>query len=262
MERALSVQYCQNSTITEAWALVLGLPARLDDTDAAVLLRAARARFPGMQQKPAIVAVKVQEPTPPFWREQVVWDDDKYLARFGHRYLSVHFIRKGDRRYETFSKSLQPGIEEWLKIYEDVLTRGEDKHLVDRIGFGYVNTFELDPEGFDLSRFFKMSFSVSVGARDAGLLSLDTGCVFFDKGRNVHLSVNLTVESPTEENSRIRVVTKVSAERRGIEDASFAKHELLQSMIADARQAAKDTFFSFATDDTHAIMGVVTDAAS
>ena len=259
----MPVSYCKNSTISEAWGLICGLPARLDDTDTAVLLRAAKEHIPKLQQKPAIVSVNViQELTQPFWREQVAWEDERYIARFGHRYLSVHFLKKAEKRYETFATSLKPALDTWLKLYENALTTGDDKHPVDRIAFGYVNTFEFELDGFDLSRFFKMSFGVVRGITRDGLTTIDIGCTFFDQERNAYLSVNLSVESPSRENSKIRIITKVLAEKRGLEGVSYANRDQLDMILLEAKSAAKDTFFNCATDETHEIMGAVNDASS
>lgn len=258
----MTIGYCTNSTITEAWALVVGLPAPLDDTDSSVLLRAAKDRIASLVPKPAVVAVHVEPKLAvPFWREQVAWDDERHLARFGHRFLSVHFLRRGEQRYERFEKSLQPSVDLWLELYEQALTRGTDKHPVERVGFGYVNTFEFAPDDFDVSRYFKMNFGISVGAPSAGLLALDTGCMFFDETRNMYLTVHLSVQSASEEDQKIRLLTRVLAERRGIEGITFAMRSELRELILGAKQVAKDTFFGFATDETHTLMGAVPDAA-
>lgn len=258
----MTIRYCTNSTITEAWASVVGLPAPLDDTDSSVLLRAARDRIPTLLPKPAVVAVQVEPKLAvPFWREQVAWDDERHLARFGHRFLSVHFLRRGAGRYEQFEKSLQPSVDLWLELYEQALTRGADKHPVERVGFGYVNAFEFAPDNFDVSKYFKMNFGISVGAPDAGLLALDTGCMFFDEKRNMYLTVHLSVQSASEEDRKVRVITRVLAERRGIEGVSYSMRDQLGALIVEAKEAAKSTFFGFATDETHTLMGAVADAS-
>lgn len=257
----MTITYCENSTIAEAWGVIWGLPARLDDTDAAVLLRAARERIHDLQQKPVIVAVNPgPDLTPPFWREQVVWDGEQYVARFGHRYLSVHFVRQGEKRYETFETSMKPALDTWIDMYGRSLANGADVHPVDRIAYGYVNAFEFDPEGFDLSRFFKMNFGVKLGGGTDGLDTIDTGCTFVDRGRDAHLSVNLQIRGPSDGAANVRVITKVMAEKRALEGVSYADRAQIDAILLDAKSAAKDTFFDFATGETHAIMGAVNDA--
>jgi hypothetical protein len=76
----------------------------LEKSDAAILARRARKLIEGLEEKPAIVAVNVRgELAAPFWNQQVGWDSDRYLARFGHRYLSVHYIRQDGGRYTRFN---------------------------------------------------------------------------------------------------------------------------------------------------------------
>lgn len=257
------VKYCENSTITEAWTTILGLPAPLDETDAHVMTRAAKETVEGLEVKPAVVAIFARKDlAAPFWSQQLGWDGERYLARYGHRYLSVHFIRQGEDRYQEFERTLQPSIEVWLDIYRNAFGKSGEEHLVNIVGFGYMNTFDFEPKGFDLSRYFKLNFGVDVGSGEAGLLGLNTGFRFYDAGRDMYLSVNLGVESPTAEHPVVQVVTKVAAERRGLEDISFANKPALVDLVVAAKEAAKETFFGFATPDTHAIMGAVTDADS
>jgi hypothetical protein len=255
------VKYCENSTITEAWTTIMGLPAPLDETDAPLMTRTAKETIEGLEVKPAVVAVLARKDlAAPFWSQQLGWDGERYLARYGHRFLSVHFIRQGEERYQTFAKTVQPSIEIWLDIYRQAFSRSAEKHLVNIVGFGYVNTFDFEPKGFDLSRYFKLNFGVDVGAGEAGLLGLNTGFRFYDSRQDMYLSVNLGVESPTPEHPMAQVVTKVSAERRGLENVSFANKNCLVELVVAAKEAANETFFGFATQETHDIMGVVTDA--
>lgn len=259
----MSIRYCKNSTITEAWALVVGLPARIDDTEASALFRASRDRFPDIQLKPAIVAVQADNPAPPFWRNQVAWNSERHLARFGHRYLSVHFVRRGEERYLTFEETFEPALRAWLQLYSGTLTRESDKHPVDSLGFGYVNRFEFEPEDFDLSRYFRMNFALTIdGLTNVELQRFDIGSVLFDVARGMHLSINLSVEGPSETVPRVQVQTKVFAEKRGPDAASFFSDAQLGESIVRAKEAAKAAFFGLATDETHRIMGAVTDAAA
>ena len=248
------VDYCENSTISEAWTVILGLPGAVDPTDPPVLERAARHSLPTLQRKPAIVAVDVRgDAVPPFWNQQVVWEG-KHLARFGHRYLSVHFIRQDEERYTKFSEVLAPSVGTWLDVYAQALG-GE--HPVDRIGFGYVNRFTFDASGFDLSKNFSINVGVDVGAEAASLLGLTTAFRFYDPAQNMYLTVELSAESVPSVDGEIGVTTKVFAERRGVENLSFVDSARLLEQVASTKEAAKESFFSLATQETHTIMGVV-----
>lgn len=258
----MSVQFCTQSTITEAWALAVGLPVRFDETEASTLYRAARNQIEGLREKPAILAVEVRDPAPPFWTKQVAWDDERYRARFGHRYLSVHFLPHGGEHYQTYDQSLRAEIERWLRLYEQALTSSKDPHAVDGIGFGYVNKFELPGLDFDLSRYFRMSFGITTGPAQDGLHRFELGYEFLDRHRDVHLTVNLSVDSGTPEADTVRVVTKVFAEKRGLEGISFATRDQLAAANVATKEAAKTTFFELATEETHTLMGAVSDAAT
>jgi uncharacterized protein (TIGR04255 family) len=255
------VEYCRDSTIFEAWTVLAGLPAKLDDTEPPVLFRRAKDRFPDLQVKPAVVAVQfdVNVPTPPFWNLQVTWDQGTHLARFGHRYLSVHFLRESER-YENFRRSFQPPMDEWLAIYPGALGAAASSQPVERVGFGYVNRFDFPASGFDVSQYFKLNFALDVGIDPIELLGMTTGCQFFDARRSLNMSLSLSAESAPDD--IVRVTTKVSAERRGIEQVTFADADPLRQLVVAAKDAAKETFFSFATDATHQLMGAVHAASS
>ena len=111
--------YCEKSTITEAWAIVLGLPGALDKNSGPILAHLAEDAIEGLTERPAPLAFSVSPPglTPPFWNQQFAWDSDRYAARFGHRYLSVHFVRRDEgTRYETYAKTMEPWIRKWLDL--------------------------------------------------------------------------------------------------------------------------------------------------
>lgn len=55
------VKFCDNSTITEAWALITGLPAPVDETDSALLTRSAKHVIADLEPRSAVVAVQVQD---------------------------------------------------------------------------------------------------------------------------------------------------------------------------------------------------------
>jgi hypothetical protein len=219
------IQHCANSTISEAWAVVIGLPGRIEDADVPLVARAARRTIgPDLTEKPAIVAVNApKDLAAPFWSQQVTWGGERYLARFGHRYLSVHFRREQeDEPYDTYANTLQPQIATWLNIVAEGLDGAAAEYGVDRIGFGYVNRFAFSPDDFDVSRFFKLSLSFDVGSETAGALGLRTEFRLYDPTHTIYLIVQLTAEGPADEKSDISVTTRVLAEKRGLEGLTFA----------------------------------------
>lgn len=260
---ASAIVHCTNSTIAEAWAAIVGLPGPIDDADAPLIARAARESFAGLKEKPAIVAVSgSRELATPFWLQQCGWDEDRYLARFGHRYLSVHFVKqKPEERYDTYSKTLRPQVTGWLDVEARALGASAAEYGVDRVAFGYVNRFAFPADGFDVSRFFKLNVGFDIGPSASGLLGLGTMVRVYDAERVVYLTVELSAEGPTDERAETTVTTKVVAEKRGLEGLSFADASRLDETITAAKDAAKETFFRFATAETHRMMGAVTDAS-
>lgn len=249
-----TVDRCESSTITEAWATVLGLPGPIDPTDAPVLGRAARDAIPDLALKPAVVTESVppDQAAPPYWNQQVTWQNGTHLARFGHRYLSVHFLRQGEKRYTTFAESLAPALDAWLDIY-GALGPSTGDHHIDRIGFGYTNRFELDAADFDVSRHFRLNVAVDVGQPEAGLLGMHTTFQLYNAREDLHHVVSLAAESDA--GDRVFVVTKVVAEIRGTNGVTFANRDHIAQQVNRVRAAAKRTFFEFATKHTHELMG-------
>ena len=256
----LDIDLCKKSIITEAWASFSGLPAPVDDTDAPVLRRTARKEIPHLKDKSVIVAVDVDSGlVAPYWNKQVTWSQERYLARFGHRYLSVHFVRQHEEAYGNFNDTLKPWIDSWLAIYQQALGQASFEHPVDKVGFGYVNTFLFDPTDFDLSRFFRINFAVDIGTPEAGLIDVGMNFDFFDVKREVRLLIDLRAEGPTLEVPDIRVVTKIFAEKRGLERVSFGDQQALFDEVLATKSAARDTFFRFTTERTHDYMESVSD---
>jgi uncharacterized protein (TIGR04255 family) len=258
----VGVDYCTKSTIAEAWATVLGLPAPLDETDAAAVTRVARERIEGLQRKPSLVVVNARaDLASPFWREQFAWNRDRYLARFGHRYLSVHFVRQGEERYNTFDSSLRPSVQEWLDIFSVAAGKAAKEQFVDRVAFGYVNSFRFPLHGFDLSRWFRVNFAVDIGSPSAALAAFTISSVFVSPDTGVQTNLEISVETPNDGTSDLSIITKVSADSSIGDSVSFANTGALLVGITRAKEAAKHTFFGLATDETHNLMGVVQDAA-
>lgn len=255
----MAIKYCTNSTITEAWALIAGFPGPIDTTEDDVIYRVARGEMRDLQEKPAVVAVEATGSVPPFWNRQVSWDGGRYLARFGHRYLSVHFVRQSSDRYGTFSDTLLPPLRTWVDVYSRAVGSVAAEQRVGMVGFGYVNSFTFGPENFDLSKYFRLNMGIGVRIADGSLMAIETGCKWHDESRRMTLALRLDAESGSPAEPAIRVVTKVHAENQAL-TSSFAEGDVLLAAITAAKEAAKATFFEFATSATHGMMGAVEDA--
>lgn len=249
----------------EAWARITGTPAAANETDAVVVRRRAERTIPGLARQPVTVFA-VQQPRelmPAFWSEQHAWQDGQYMARFGHRYLSVHFLRRGGGRYNRYDETLQVPVNDWLKIYAEADPVVAEQHTVETIGFGYVNAFEFPSEGFDLSRWFKLSMGVDAGQDgDVDLQEVRAAFDFFDPTLKLRTVVELVATGPEQGavEDRVRVVTKVLADFRADEGVNFAQFDALTQCIHAAKEAAKATFFNFTKHETRVMMGAVPDA--
>lgn len=251
------VTYCTKSTITEAWAIVLGLPGEPDTEEVGALAFFGRKRFGTFQRIPSVVLMQrpKSDPVPPFWQQQLSWNDGRLLARIGHHYLSVHYLQKADERYQTYKKSLQPYVSGWLDTYDETLIGAREQHPIDRVGFGYVNTFYFPASNFDLSKYFRLSLGIGVPIAEQGLLALETNFRLFDNVHEADVMINLLVNPVLGEDQQLQVQTKVVAERRSIEELSLKDRDNILDEILKAKEAAKVMFFDFATEETHDIMG-------
>ena len=252
-----TVTYCTNSTITEAWGVVLGLPGELDEEEVGALAYVGRKRCGPFERVPSVVLVQrpTAGPVPPFWQQQLAWENGHLLARLGHRYLSVHFLTKGDRRYLTYETSLQPAIISWLETYDETLLGPREHYPLDRIGFGYANTFYFPAAGFDLSKYFRVSMGIGVQTANKGLLALETNFRLFDTLRSTDVIVNLAVNAGGDDGLQLQVQTKIVAERRSVAEGSLKDQASILAELVRAKEAAKAMFFDLATDETHRLMG-------
>lgn len=249
----MTVRLCENSTITEAWAVVIGEPGTENSIESPSVQNTAIKELGELKEIPTFVAIgkQVLEKIPPFWSRQVTWNKGKYLTRLGHRYLSVHYIRTGDDKYDQYENTLEQPISTWLKAYRETVEGNSDNYPIDRVGFGYINFFKFDSEKFDLSQYFKVTFATGVKYAHNGLSVLEVEYAF-NYSETITVSVNLKVKP---ENDALLVITKVESYLDVQENMTFENNELILDQIAEAKEAAKKTFFDLATKATHEIMG-------
>jgi len=257
------VEYCQNSTITEAWSVITGSPGEVRDADAGALENTASKSLGNFQVQPSFVVVERKEEgniVPSFWHKQLSYENGKYAVRLGHRYLSVHFIKKGADKYDTYDKSLAPQIGTWLDAYANTVSGREEPVLVERAGFGYVNAFRFPVADFDLSRYFKVSFGTGAESTANGVATLDIKFrLNYAEDTSVEVNIGVAPESP--EPGHISVVTKVEADKPIDNECSFEEKDKILDYVRKAKEAAKSVFFDLATDETHKIMGAKYDSS-
>ena len=243
--------------ITEAWVVVVGAPGSVVEGEDSAVYYAATKQLGEIQRQPSLVFVEQSDlqNVPPFWRQQFSWENDKYLARLGHRYLSVHYVKRGDDRYEQYERTLKPVINIWLTAYEDTLRGTKAPYSLKRVGFGYVNTFVFPQADFDLSRYFKLEFGVGSNAAKNGLSALEINFELTYVDTNTVVSVNLLVRPVLADARQVELRTMVEAQTPLDEAHTFLGHGELLDIIMTTKDIAKDVFFDLATETTHEIMG-------
>jgi hypothetical protein len=269
--QAEPIVFCKRSTITEAWALVQGLPAPVDRAAVHLVRKRAGKQIEDLTDNPVFVVTPGEGKVDPHWSAQVSWGNGRYHARFGHRYLSVHFVRQSEEtRYRTYGETMEPHIRTWLGIYQSAFESETEEHPVDRVLYGYANTFHFDfADDFDLSALFRLNYGVSLKYRGSmedfspPLLGMGSSFRFPDVDGTTGLTVELNADTmglgaqgePPEK--KLRVITKVVANKRVPDGTTFADRDRLLKEFDRARQSAKRTFFGFTTEKTHDVMGAV-----
>jgi uncharacterized protein (TIGR04255 family) len=242
------VDFCERSTIAEAWAMVLGPPGTFEGDGAVRTLEfLAKKRFPHLTAEPSLHWFQqALDGAAPFWFIQLK-DAAGHRIRLGHRFLSVHFVRDADgARYERYATSLRPVLQEWLVFIASSQMASE--FPVERVAFGYVNQVDVPEDGV-LADYFK----VNVEAELSGVDVLD--------GLDVRLRSNLppvmrqVSVSATGAEVGFRLITEVVTERV-LDTATTADDDGVLAAIEEVRLAAKDLFFDFATERLMQQMGV------
>lgn len=251
------ITYCTNSTIIEAWAVIIGFPGKVDSQESEAIVYNARKVFGDFETQPSVVFVERSgiEAVPAFWRQQLAWQNGTYLARVGHRYLSVHFIKRHEQKYETYDMSLKPQIEHWLSAFQNTLAGVPNAYPIERVGFGYVNEFFFPEANFDLSRYLKLNVGVGGECAKDGIVALEINTELVHQATKAHVYVNVLVRPDGPDSGRVIVRTKVEAQKRIDQDHLFTDKGALLNQIATVKAVAKNVFFDLATEETHKIMG-------
>lgn len=255
---ARQVVHCNKSTIVQAWAALIGTPGppTQDDRFAAVVEWQANKVFNGMRPVPSIVLVPSGDETiEPHWIRQLTWGEQKqYLARFGARYLSVHFLASpasfSETRYRTYEQDLEPMIRGWIESFREACL--DDSPECSKLVFGYINSFSLPIEDVDISQYFAMDIGLASDVAVNGLsrLSATFGLPEDEFGHRIAIAIEadtsgdmLTVET------RVEASFSYTDNLPGIADSAS-----MLPKLKEIKEAAKTSFFKFATPKTHLLM--------
>lgn len=248
------IHKCNNSTIVEAWANIQGLPGKYDDRVVkSIGLEAERTLIEFT--RPQLVLLKkgqeqqLDDKVPPFWEEQYNWNQNNHIARFGHRYLSVHAICKPHttQKYMGFENTFEAELDKWLEIY--CLNSLLKDQNVDKVGFGYVNKFEFPLSNtFEISDHFNLNLWMDVGNYGAEMSKLEVSFELIIN-KNIHLTTRLKA-APVPNSNKIAITTNLYAEKRGLDKAIFSDTKQLKKTIIEVKDIAKQSFFKLVTDDT------------
>ncbi len=251
------VTFCENSTITEAWAVVLGGPAPVVEEEAAAIALAARRKVEGLARDPVVVVTARARHSlaPPYWNQQWKWDDGRHLARIGHRFLSVHRIANDTHRYETYETSLAPALDPWLhacaEVYDDPLILQAFEH----VAYGYVNTFTFPADKFDLSTVLRLDLGVDLPSAHDGLEALEIKFSFRDTILpSAHVVIQASVRPEGEAPDPIIVQTKVTAQTT-VHQGFWKDIGGITDQIRAVKNVAKRNFFELTTERTREQMG-------
>ncbi len=157
------------------------------------------------------------EVAPAFWHSQYCWENDRYRVRLGHRYLSVHFIKQGNTKYERYAESIKPEIGLWLDVYNSIVNGSSEPFNIEKITFGYINTFKFKAEDFDLSNYFKIDFGADISKSNNQIDNLHITFTISE------LSSNITIKvfSNPADSKEIFVTTNIESYEYIKESATF-----------------------------------------
>jgi hypothetical protein len=247
----MKVDYCEQSTITEASAVLLGPPGPFEsDVPIRALEFFAKDRFPLLTTEPAVVFAAHGHDVPPFWLTQMTFGPDKHRVRLGHRFLSVHFTREhGDaRKYERFEESLRPQLREWCATIASSPMR--DLFSVSRVGFCYVNTVDISVDA-NPADFFKLAIKTELKIAEHGIDAVDVRLRIGGPGQGPLHHVSLSLSSTS---SGIRAISTVFVERALADTVRYGDAAVMGE-VESAKNMAKEVFFDFATDVLRNKMG-------
>lgn len=244
----MKVDYCKHSTITEAWAVLLGPPgAFTDDGAIRVLEYVVKGQFPGLEREPTMAFAAQGEEVAPFWLMQLRLDA-RHRVRLGHHFVSIHFVREhGDAdRYERYTESLEPQVRAMARAIAE--SPVADQFPISRVAFGYVNTIDL-PRDADSSDYFKVALKTDLKVAESGLDAADVRLRVSGGGSLSQVELSLSSASGS-----LRATSKVFVEQESARTMRYGDDKV-HDLVTVAKDAAKELFFDFATEALHGVMG-------
>lgn len=250
------VTFCERSTITEAWAVVLGRSVPVIPEEPAAIVITARRALPQLEREPSMVIAEIPQrgPVAPFWSQQWTWDEGRLRARIGHRYLGVHRLADEEHRYETYERSLEPALQPWLEacvgVYDDPLVI----QALDQVGYGYINTFSFPATGFDLTKVVRMELGIQLEGVHDGLDGFEVKLHYRDKiqpAARVAVQVIVQPDGPVPETLLVRTKVTAAVAREG----RWTDRAFVEGQIVAAKAVAKRAFFDLVTEETRQMMG-------
>ena len=258
------IERCENSTITEAWALIRGVPRELGNiahSEMKAIEYRLQKGIQGFKIDPTIVAVQnIQGPIAPFWNFQGSWDSGKKLVRSGHEYLSIHTLcNPPSNRYDRFDTEIQPNLEKLIDLINEALPEdGGTKKKVHSVGFGYVNTFIFkNTSKLNPSDYFNLSVGLSLGANVGVVSQFKTSFNIVSKKKDYSIVVDILAGQVVGEKDSYEIVTQIHAEKLCEKSISYAEKAELIEVVKDVQKIAKLNFYRFATDKTLTEMGAI-----
>jgi hypothetical protein len=260
----MTVHYCTRSTLREAYAAVVGLPAPHEPAEFSSLhtrlgrewpaseFSSVQALFPAEPQVQDASAV-----VPPGWFAQLTWDERRWTGRWGHRVLGLHRVVSDGERYETTAVTFLPTLGRWLAAAKQAYAFAAIDPPAAGVVFGYINTFSLGVEAGDLSEWFKFNFKIQASGADGGLDEITVAANIPRRDLGARVRIQVTAR---EGDAGTQVTVHTVAQVDLPDGATFSQDDALLEAIERARALSKDTFFSFVTERTMKLMGA-TDAA-
>lgn len=262
MEKTKKIKHCKQSTISEAWAVVQGIPIpEVDSNEIGANVHSIQKEYPDSKIVPAIVVVQGdgKGPIAPFWQNQISIDSGNHLVRIGHQYLSIHFVRNNAKKYDTFSASFEPVAKKVTDIWAGNFSNDRKRMPLSVLGFGYINSFDFSRNNFDLSQYFQFNFGLNVSGINLALAGLKTFFNLVEQESKALVTLEVeVVDSPLGPDS-VRLVTRVLAQSPNSQKILIGDKAAILSEMKRMKEIAKSTFFGFATQTTHQLMEAVYD---
>ena len=250
----MTIEHCENSTLRETWFALVGMPGPLDfNLYSALQTTFQRTWAPHEVQqrlldtpRSAAPASAVPEEVAPFWFTQLTWDEGAWATRWGHNVLVLAHSDDADGSYQTFTETMEPTAEKWFKVVKSAHQFAGNELTTTKLEFSYTNVFVLPEEVDDLSQWFRFNFSVEAMGADSGLQAITVAARIAHPEQSARVTIQLDA---TADGEAIHATIRTTCELDFPEPTTLSDSTALFHHLKEARTLAKETFFSFVTDD-------------